>query len=61
MDAQELIGKRVTIADVDLRAWPSHAVAHVTIDIDDGPTIVIEAQLDPARAKAMLSLHDASA
>jgi hypothetical protein len=61
MDAQDLVGKRVTITEVDLEAWPSNSVAHLAIVVDDGPALVFEARLDPARAKAMLTLRDATA
>jgi hypothetical protein len=58
MDAQDLIGKQVTIIDMDLYARGSNEVAYVAIAVDAGDTLVFEAYLDPARAKAALTLRD---
>ena len=57
MDAHDLIGKQVTITGVDLYAKSSRDVAHIAMRVD-GATLVFEAYLDPARAKAALTLLD---
>jgi hypothetical protein len=57
MDAHDLIGKRVTITDIDLDAYAPGAGAHVAIDVDGGPALVSEADLHQTRAKAVLTLR----
>jgi hypothetical protein len=58
MDAQDLIGKRVTITEIDLDGHRPWELAHVAIAVEGGPALVFEAELHQARAKAVLTLRE---
>jgi hypothetical protein len=57
MRPQDLIGRKVTITEIDLEAPTSFDVAHITFEVDDGSVLVLEAELHQARAKAVLMLR----